>query len=140
MLGVASAEPRTKGGAEGAGELAGVTPAPGDGVGPPPDDAGVEPTAPFCGLDEGIPGAVPGLSPWPGLAAVWDSFGEAKKQYHTTPVRAQTSSIAGSHFFISSHSVHMNPRFGLVKRPRLGKTVVRLPLSTPNHVARVAKY
>ena len=34
----------------------------------------------------------------------------------------------------------MKPRLGVAKRPRFGKTVARLPLSTPNHVARVAKY
>src|ERR1017187_6675850 len=37
-------------------------------------------------------------------------------------------------------SVHMNWRFVLAKRPRLGKTVVRLLVSTPNQDARVAKY
>ena len=36
--------------------------------------------------------------------------------------------------------LHMKPRFGAAKRPRFGKTVARLPLSTPNQVASVAKY
>ena len=34
----------------------------------------------------------------------------------------------------------MNPRLEDEKRPRLGKTVARLLLSTPNQVASVAKY
>ncbi len=34
----------------------------------------------------------------------------------------------------------MKPRLGEAKRPILGKTVDRLPESTPNHVASVAKY
>src|SRR5215469_13542703 len=37
-------------------------------------------------------------------------------------------------------SYPMNPRLDEEKRPRFGKTVVRLLLSTPNQVARVAKY
>ena len=36
--------------------------------------------------------------------------------------------------------VHRKPRLGEENRPRFGNTVARLPLSTPNHVARVAKY
>ena len=32
------------------------------------------------------------------------------------------------------------PEIGVAKRPRFGKTVARLPLSTPNQVASVAKY
>src|SRR5689334_13853485 len=35
---------------------------------------------------------------------------------------------------------HTKPRLGVEKRPRFGKTVPRFPLSTPNHVASVAKY
>ena len=38
------------------------------------------------------------------------------------------------------HDVFMNPKFGAAKRPMLGKTVLRLLLSTPNQVAIVAKY
>ena len=34
----------------------------------------------------------------------------------------------------------MNPRLGFAKRPRLGRTVERLPALTPNQVARVALY
>src|SRR5579859_4230034 len=34
----------------------------------------------------------------------------------------------------------MNPRFDEANRPMFGNTVARLPLSTPNQVARVAKY
>ena len=139
MLGVESAEPRVNGTEEGAGEAAGRLLAPGAGVGSPPGETAVESTALFRGPDEDIFGDAPKFSAWPELA-VWVAFGEAKKQYHTTPARAQVSSNTGSHLFISNRSTHMNPRFELVKRPRLGKTVVRLPLSTPNQVARVAKY
>ena len=66
------------------------------------DEAGVEVAAPVRELEEGILAAVPGLSLWLGLAAVWDSFGGAPKKYHTTPATAQASSIAGSHFLIST--------------------------------------
>ncbi len=34
----------------------------------------------------------------------------------------------------------MKPRLGEANRPMFGKTVERLPGSTPNHVASVAKY
>ncbi len=36
--------------------------------------------------------------------------------------------------------VQTKPRFGLLKRPRLGKTVPRSDADTPNHVASVAAY
>ena len=65
------------------------------------EEVGVEDAAPVRELEEGIPAAVPELSLWDGLAAVWDSFGGATKKYHTTPAKAQMSNIARSHFLIS---------------------------------------
>src|ERR1035441_7392424 len=97
MLGEASAEPRINGCAGRTGGLAAMPLASGDGTS---DEAGVGAAAPVRELEEGILAAVPGLSLWLGLAAVWDSFGGAPKKYHTTPVTAQASSIAGSHFLI----------------------------------------
>src|ERR1017187_8245131 len=97
MLGEASAEPRINGCAGGTVDAAEAPLAPRDGAS---DEAGVEVAAPVRELEESILAAVPGLSLWLGLAAVWDSFGGAPKKYHTTPVTAQASSIAGSHFLI----------------------------------------
>src|ERR1017187_2288787 len=98
MLGAASAEPTINGFAGGAVESAEMPAAPGGGAS---GEAGDGAVAPVRGLDEGIPEAVPGLSLWPGLAAVWDSLGGGTKKYHSTPAMAQASNIAGSHFFIS---------------------------------------
>src|ERR1035437_5607736 len=98
MLGEASAEPRINGCAGATGESTEVPAVPADGA---LKEAGVEDAAPVRELEEGILAAVPGLSLWLGLAAVWDSFGGAPKKYHTTPATAQASSIAGSHFLIS---------------------------------------
>ena len=59
----------------------------------------------------------------------------------TAPPPSLTHYAWGTSFIEpDSASVHINPRFVLVKRPRFGNTVVRLLLSTPNQVARVAKY
>src|ERR1035441_8045150 len=102
MLGIESAEPRVNGSAEGTGALADVPLALGAVGRSPLEESGGEPAAPFRGLDEAIPGAVPWFSVWPGLAAVWDSFGEAMKKYHTTPAKAHTTSTARSPFFISA--------------------------------------
>ena len=99
MLGAASAEPRTNGFAGGTGESAEVPEAPGDGAS---DEAGVEAAVPVREVEEGILAAVPGLSLWLGLAAVWDSFGGATKKYHTTPAKAQMTNIARSHFLIEA--------------------------------------
>ena len=97
MLGAASAEPRTNGFAGATGDSTEVPAVPADGA---LEEVGVEDAAPVRGLEEGIPAAVLELSLWPGLAAVWDSFGGATKKYHSTPATAQASNIAGSHFFI----------------------------------------
>src|ERR1039457_1132664 len=99
MLGEASAEPRINGCAGRTGGLGAMPLASGDGTS---DEAGVGAAAPVRELEEGILAAVPGLSLWLGLAAVWDSFGGAPKKYHTTPATAQASSIAGSQFLIST--------------------------------------
>src|ERR1035438_5701314 len=97
MRGEASAEPTINGCAGGAVESAEMPAAPGDGAS---GEAGDGAVALVRGLDEGIPEAVPGLSLWPGLAAVRDSFDGTTRKYHTTPATAQASSIAGSHFLI----------------------------------------
>jgi hypothetical protein len=73
-------------------------------------EAGDGAVAPVRGLDEGIAAIVPGLSLWPELAAVRDSFGGATKKYHTTPATAQASSIAGSHFLIECPQPNMVAR------------------------------
>src|ERR1039458_4004503 len=99
MVGGVSAEPKVNGCAGRTGGLAAMPLASGDGTS---DEAGVGAAAPVRELEEGILAAVPRLSLWLGLAAVWDSFGGAPKKYHTTPATAQASSIAGSHFLIST--------------------------------------
>ena len=48
--------------------------------------------------------------------------------------------ILGSPIFGLLALVHKKPRLGVENRPKLGKTVATLLLSTPNHVASVAKY
>src|ERR1035437_3061223 len=99
MAGGVSAEPRVNGCAGRTVDAAEAPLAPGDGAS---DEAGVEAAAPVRELEEGILAAVPGLSLWLGLAAVWDSFGGATKKYHTTPAKAQMSNIARSHFLIEA--------------------------------------
>src|SRR5262249_3450528 len=54
-------------------------------------------------------------------------------------ISARFEFVTGFEFRICAPA-QMNPRFGVEKRPRLGKTVARLLLSTPNQVASVAKY
>jgi hypothetical protein len=101
MLGGESADPTLNGCAEAAGELAIVLPARADSVASLLDEARVEAAATGGGTGRGIPGATPKLSLWPGPGTVCGLLVGATKQYQTTPAKAQTSSIAGSGFFIS---------------------------------------
>ena len=107
MLGAASAEPRTNGFAGATGDSTEGPAVPADGA---LEEVGVEDAAPVRELEESILAAVPGLSLWLGLAAVWDSFGGAPKKYHTKPATAQASSIAGSHFLIECPQPNMVAR------------------------------
>src|ERR1019366_3504114 len=100
MGGGDSAEPRINGCGTVAGELVIAPPAPADVTCSLLDEAGIDAAATVPGRGKGIPGASRRLSLWFGLAVDPDFPDGAMKQYHTTPARAQISSITGSDFFI----------------------------------------
>ena len=73
----------------------------------------------------------------PGLGVSCRGFVVEKWNSRKIPMTASRINPR-THLFIGTD--YINPRLVLAKRPKLGNTVERLLLSTPNHVARVAKY
>ena len=137
MAGGVSAAPTRNGVAGGgAGLMAGLELD--SGVGKAADRA-VLPTAEPGRPDEAANGLIPELSPWSGDTAGGAFPPGRLAKYQTPTARAQRSRKRRSRLAMLP-SPQMNPRFVLEKRPRFGKTVVRLLLSTPNQVANVAKY